>query len=398
MAVTGLVALTVALACQVARAQDLAVMGARVYVSPQAEAVRESVLIRGGKIAAVGARVFIPEGMPRIECPECVVFAGFWNCHVHFMEPKWDDAAHLPAARLTEQMQAMLTHSGFATVVDVGSDLSNTAALRRRVEAGGVAGPKIYTAGLPLFPEHGLPYYLKDLPEALKAKLGQPASPAEAAAFVERNVAGGSDVVKLFTGSYVTEGQVKPMRPDIAHAAAVAGHRHGQLVFAHPSNLEGVRVAVESGVDVLAHAPDQTEGVDEALLKEMVARHMAMVPTLKLFSHDGPIARIREVVKQFHGLGGELLFGTDTGFLTDYDMTEEYRQLSAAGLTWREVAAMLTTAPAERFRVSNREGRVAAGMHGDLTILGSDPADGDMTAFARVRYTVRAGQVIFAEK
>jgi hypothetical protein len=42
VAVTGLVALTVALACQVARAQDLAVMGARVYVSPQAEAVRES--------------------------------------------------------------------------------------------------------------------------------------------------------------------------------------------------------------------------------------------------------------------------------------------------------------------------------------------------------------------
>ena len=55
------------------------------------------------------------------------------------------------------------------------------------------------------------------------------------------------------------------------------------------------------------------------------------------------------------------MFGTDTGYLTDYSMDEEYRQLGLAGLSFRDVLAMLTTNPAQRFGVltgragSNRE-------------------------------------------
>jgi hypothetical protein len=42
-------------------------------------------------------------------------------------------------------------------------------------------------------------------------------------------------------------------------------------------------------------------------------------------------ARVRAIVGKFHQLGGQLMFGTDTGFLTDYDMAEEYRQLYLTG-------------------------------------------------------------------
>jgi len=198
----------------------------------------------------------------------------------------------------------------------------------------------------------------------------------EGCGVVQWNIAAGSDIVKLFVGSYVAPGHVVAMPVPIARAAVEEGHRHGQLVFAHPSNLEGVRVAMESGVDVLAHAPDTVDGVDDALLKELVAHHMAMVPTLKLFSDDSDIVRIREIVARFHQLGGQLLFGTDTGYLTDYSMTEEYRQLALAGLTYRDVLAMLTTAPALRFRVGEHVGRVVPGMDGDLTVLSVDPALG----------------------
>lgn len=331
-------------------------------------------------------------------CNGCVVFAGFWNTHVHFMEPKWADSAHLPAEQLTRQLQQMLTHSGFTTVVDLGSDPSSTMALRRRIESGEVAGPHIYTAGIPLYPEHAIPFYLKDLPPSLLAMLGQPATAAEADALVEHNVALGTDVAKLFTGSYLTPSHVVPMRLDIVRAAVEAGHRHGQLIFAHPSNLEGARVAMEGGVDVLAHAPERVEGIDNTFIAQLVAHHMVMVPTLKLFSDDGPIARIRGIVGTFHRLGGQLMFGTDTGFLTDYDLTEEYRQLYLAGLNYRDVLTMLTTSPAQRFRVSKQKGRIAPGMSGDLTILSADPASGDPTAFTRVRYTIRNGRVIYSSR
>jgi imidazolonepropionase-like amidohydrolase len=378
-----------------ARAQDLAIVNVKVYASPEAQPVSgTTVLIRAGKIAAVGAHVRVPKGVKRLDCDGCVVFAGFWNSHVHFMEPKWMDASGQPAEKLTQQLQQMLTLSGFTTVVDTASIPDNTVALRRRIESGEVSGPHIYTAGAGIFPPHAIPFYVKDSPPEILAQLLQPNTPAEAAADVEQNIAAGTDIVKLFTGSIVAPDHVVPMPLAIATAAATTGHEHGQLVFAHPSNLAGTLVAMQSGVDVLAHAPEDVEGIDDNLLHQMVARPMAMIPTLKLFSGDSGIARIRSIVLKFHQFGGPLLFGTDTGFLTDYSVAEEYRQLALAGLTYRDVLAMLTTAPAQEFHVSERKGRVVVGMDGDLTVLSEDPAGGDPLAFTRVRYAIRGGRVI----
>jgi imidazolonepropionase-like amidohydrolase len=398
MKIALLAVMSVAFCCSVA-AQDLAILNAKVYASPTAQPTTETtILIQAGKITAVGRHVAVPSSVTTLACGGCVVFAGFWNTHVHFMEAKWAGAAQLPADQLTRQLQEMLTHSGFTTVVDTGSDPGSTMALRRRIEAGEVLGPHIYTAGAPLYPLHGIPFYLKALPPQVLALLGQPATPAEAEAFVERNVALGTDITKLFTGSYVTQGHVVPMQVSIARAAVDAAHRHGQLVFTHPSNLEGVMVAMESGVDVLAHAPDTVDGVDDAVIARLVAHHMTMIPTLKLFSDDHDIVRIREIVSKFHRLGGPLMFGTDTGFLTDYDVTEEYRQLYLAGLSYRDVLAMLTSVPAQRFRVGNHEGGIGPGMSGNLTILSVDPALGDPAAFTKVRYAVRNGRILFAAR
>ena len=38
-----------------------------------------------------------------------------------------------------------------------------------------------------------------------------------------------------------------------------------------------------SGVSVLAHAVDTTDGVDDAVLRAVIEKKMAMVPTLKMF-------------------------------------------------------------------------------------------------------------------
>ena len=293
-------------------------------------------------------------------------------------------------------MRTMLTHSGFTTVVDLASETANTIALRRRVDSGEVLGPRILTAGLGLYPPHGIPFYLDDLPAAIRAKLLEPVNSDEATADVEKNTALGTDVVKLFTGSYLSPDHVVPMPVDIAQAAVAAGHLHGQLIFAHPSNLEGVRIAMASGVDVLAHAPDTVDGIDDTLLSAMVAHRMAMIPTLQLFSGSNHINRIRDIVAHFHSLGGDLLFGTDTGFLRDNSVGEEYRQLSLAGMSFREVLAMLTASPARKLRRPTSEGTIQPGGPGDLTVLATDPAAGRMEDFANVRYTIRGGIVLFS--
>jgi imidazolonepropionase-like amidohydrolase len=225
--------------------------------------------------------------------------------------------------------------------------------------------------------------------------MAQPGTTSDAATIVDKNRAAGCDIVKLFTGSIVSPVHTTPMKVAIARAAADEAHRHGQLVFSHSSNLEGTKVAIDAGVDVLAHTPEVTSGIDEAMLRRMIAQHMTIIPTLKLFSRDGDITNIRGLDYRFHQLGGRLVYGTDTGFLPDYDQSEEFRQLTEAGFGFRESLAMLTTASAELFHLSLHEGKVTPGMRGDLTIPSDHPALGYSEAFTKVRYTIRGGNVIW---
>lgn len=382
-------------AVSIGSAQELAITNVDVYALPEMPVRRHvTVIIRHGVIKDVGEHVPIPRGTQTISMQGCIVLAGFWNAHVHFMEPKWNDVAHQPAEKLTRQLDEMLTHSGFTTVVDTGSDVQNTVALRRRVESGEVFGPRIFTAGIPLYPAHALPYYLADLPKDVKAKLGQPETATDAKMLVDQNHTAGADIVKLFTGSIVKPNHITLMQVPIARAAVEEGHKNRQLVFSHTSNLEGTKVAMDAGVDVLAHTPESTKGIDEDLLRRMIEQHMTIIPTLKLFSQDNNIAKIRGLDYRFHQLGGRLVYGTDTGFLSDYDQAEEFRQLMAAGFTFREVLEMLTTAPAALFHLEQREGRVMPGMRGDLTVLSEDPSE-NPEAFTKVRYTIRGGIVIW---
>lgn len=375
--------------------QSLAITGAVAYPSASAAPIhRATVLTKDGRIVAVGSNVQVPPGYQTIRCEGCAIVAGFWNSHVHFTEPKWDAADQQPAQKLSGQLQSMLTRSGFTTVVDTGSLLANTIALRRRIDSGDVLGPRILTAGVPIYPPDGIPYYVKDsLPPEVVAQLTMPKDAREAVAAVDTSIRGGADIIKLFTGSWISREKVLPMPAPIAIAAVSASHRSGRLVFSHSSNLAGTQVAIDSRVDVLAHAPEDTRGIDDALLKRAVAQGMAMIPTLKLFSGDDNIAEIRRVVRRFHELGGSLVFGTDTGYLTDYDVAEEFAQLTKAGFTWSEILRMLTENPARLFKDQKNRGRVAPGMIADLTVLEADPAT-DLSAFSRVRYTIRNGRVV----
>jgi hypothetical protein len=60
-------------------------------------------------------------------------------------------------------------------------------------------------------------------------------------------------------------------------------------------------------------------------------------------------------VRQFHAIGGPLLFGTNVGYMTDYSTTGEFQALPDSGLSTTDIRRMLTTAPAARFRVGDHQ-------------------------------------------
>jgi imidazolonepropionase-like amidohydrolase len=374
----------------------IAFVGAKIYTSPSDPPIQDgTILIRGGKIAAVGksASVVIPANTPQLTYTNRVIVAGFQNSHVHFTEPKWADAESQPSAKFHGQLSDMLTRYGFTTVVDTGSFLSNTNAIRKRIESGDVAGPRILTAGGPLYPPDGVPYYLHDLPPEILKLLAQPSAPEAAVNVVDADLAGGADIIKLFTGSWIARGTVKPMPVDIASAAVEEAHKHNKLVFTHPSNVAGLQVALAAHVDVLAHSIEDMRGWDNSYLAQMKAAKMSLIPTLKLFGEDDEIQKILDEVGGYQRLGGQILFGTDVGYLTDYDPTKEYELMARAGLTPMQILASLTTAPAERFGESNKRGRIAVGMDADFVLLNYDMAQ-DATKFANVCATYRAGKLI----
>ena len=382
-----------------------ALVGGRVQPSPEAPPIGDGVvLISQGVIIAVGSRaeVSVPPDAAVIDCTGTTITSGFWNTHVHFMPAAFRQADQAPAQRLTEALRAMLTSWGVVHAVDTGSLLDNTLALRRRIESGEIPGPSIRTAGTGFVPVGGSPYYI------LPARLPELTSPDATAAAVNGNLDRGADVIKLFTGSWARRDLIVVMPVDLVRAATDASHRRGKLVLAHPSNSAGARAAIEGGVDVLVHTfPSELDRRpwDRELPRMMLERKMSLAPTLKLFPTElrkaGAPASVVEVVlgnardqlRIFAEGGGQVLFGTDVGYIADYDPTDEYVYMQQAGLSYPQILASLTTAPAARFGAAARTGRLAAGLDADIVVIQGDPAQ-DIRALARVRTTLRAGRLI----
>jgi imidazolonepropionase-like amidohydrolase len=63
-------------------------------------------------------------------------------------------------------------------------------------------------------------------------------------------------------------------------------------------------------------------------------------------------------------------------------------------MSFPEILASLTTAPAARFGESHRLGRIAPGFLADLVVLDGDPA-GDLRALSAVRFTLREGRILY---
>ncbi|HKX98213.1 MAG TPA: amidohydrolase family protein [Steroidobacteraceae bacterium] len=382
----------------------------RLYVAPDAPPIDDAaILVVEGKIAAAGpAKDIATGGAKRLAaCDGGTVTAGFQNSHVHFTEDKFADAAAKQAPELGAAMTEMLNRFGYTTVVDTASNLANTVVLRDRIERGEVPGPRIITAGFALYPRDGIPIYLRDLPPELIEMLSQPATVEDALAEVQANLDAGANATKLFLMTPQGGGRYAFMQPDIALAAADETHRRGLPVLAHPTDIEGINLAIEAGVDVLVHTTigDGRTVWDPALIEQMRAKNMAVVPTLKLVPYElkrmdlpervveGATSDAVEQVRSYAEAGGQILFGTDVGYMTDYDPMEEYR-LMARALEPMEILASLTTAPAARWKEEKARGRVTGGADADLVVLEADPA-ADAANFARVRCTIRGGRLTY---
>jgi imidazolonepropionase-like amidohydrolase len=381
----------------------VALVGATIYVSPTEEPIRDGVvLIRGGKIAAVGSRaqVQVPKAARVLDCSGLTITAGFWNSHVHFFERKWTNAATIPAPELSRQLQDMFTRYGFTSVFDIGSLWENTRRLRDRIESGEVPGPRIRSTGEAMIPPGGAPSEtVINMMGLMPIPLPEIGDAAQAAAASKKLLDEGVDGIKLFASS-----PRGALLPESAIQAAVGeAHRSGKPVFVHPNSGADVLAATRAGVDVIAHTTPRSGPWDETIIAAMKEHRVALTPTLAIWKyymrHDRISTQEQTTnttigqLRAWLASGGTVLFGTDVGAL-DYDPVEEYVLMAEAGMSFRQILASLTTAPAERFGESKQTGRIAPGFRADLVVLKDDPSK-NVRALTAVQYTLRAGKIIY---
>ncbi len=402
--------LCVLFGCGLGRASDLALVGAKIYPSPTEQAIENgSILVHDGQIVAVGPSVAVkvPRDARVIDCKGLVVTAGFWNSHVHILTPGLLHAEKLSTQQLNSQLEEMLTRWGFTTVFDLASVLSNTTLIRDRIESGEVKGPRILTVGEPFWTKGGTPVYVKDFLEMNHISIPEVGSNAEGVERVRQEIRDGADGIKIFAGS-VERDSILIMPLDLAKAIVAEAHREGKPVFAHPSNQEGIEVALRSRVDILAHTTPSGGPWSSELVERLKAAHVALIPTLTLWHVEsknstpeeferGMNAVVLPQLRAYSAAGAQILFGTDVGYIEQFDTSEEFMWMSRAGMSFQQTLASLTTNPAQCFGYSTRRGHIAKGMDADLVVLRTDP-EHDPTAFSKVRYTILNGKIIYSAK
>jgi len=398
------------IASGVARTADVALIGAKIYTSPTDPPIENgSTVVRDGLILSVGpsSTIKIPHSATIIDCRGLVVTAGFWNSHVHILAPALLHIQDSDAKKLDQELDTMFNRWGFTTVFDIASELDNTLALHRRIESGELRGPRILTVGEPIWTIE--PVYVRDFLRQNHIHIENTETPEQAIALVRDHAARGANGIKLFTGSDQGHGQVALLPVATAKAAVDEVHRHGMPVFAHPTNVEGVRVAIDSGVDILAHTLPQSPPWTPKFTQQLKHANLSLIPTLTLFDVEARkanvpdqqrtawIAQMVDQLRAYSEAGGDILFGTDIGYTDHYDTTLEFTLMSQAGMNYKQILASLTTNPARKFGDSDHTGRIAKDMKADLVILNADPAQ-DVTAYSKVRFTIRNGKVLYKER
>lgn len=354
-----------------------------------------SVLVRDGRIAAIGGPDIPAHGATIVSGAGKTLLPGIIDAHVH-VPPVNTRNALVQSARL-----------GVTTVLDMftGEETLRTIKQIEREDAPGMAD--IRSAGVGATVPGGHP-----------TQMGGPAfptidSPAQAEAFVAARVAEGSDFIKLILENNVLiNGVVKPvptLSPATFRALVAAAHRHGKLAVVHVFTEANARMAIEAGVDGLAHlflgdhaSPD--------FGRFAAKHHIFVVPTLdieylqcgnsngavlasdpRLMSQTFPdyVRALKmghwksatscvgtdQAIKELHAAGVPILTGTDApvpGGTYGASTLDEMALLVGDGLTPTEALIAGTSAPAKAFRLNDR-GEIRVGKRADLVLVDGDP-------------------------
>jgi len=393
------------------------------------------VLMADGAVRLPGAGA-VPEGARREDLSGRFVIPAMIAAHSHIGHTAGATSGRRYYTR--ENVEAQLRRLqafGIGAAASLGLNAPLFHELRAESRAGRLPGALLLGAG----PGLGMP---EGAPPAGPMNLAddqviRPADPDGMRRGVNELADRGIDLVKVWIDGL---GDTVPqMTPEMARAAVEAAHARGLKVAAHIHDLSQARLAVEAGVDILAHGIRDRE-VDDGLVALMRQRGTWYIPTIQideaeyLYADDpaitddpflraaldpAMIARMRDPawraaqlgraaprrsdvrinkinLKRLHDAGIPVAFGTDSGGtplrVQGFAEHRELELMVEAGLTPAGALDIATARSAELLGLTDR-GRVRDGMRADLVVLEADPV-ADIRNTRRIARVYQAGREV----
>ena len=385
-----------------------------------------SVVVDGSIIKAVipeGGE--LPEGCGTVDLSGRYIMPGLINLHLHLpatgkpQKKQQDNAKKVRLLtsnalfryivyKMGEKSARTQLLSGVTTIRTMGGVLDMDTRLRNNINSGRTLGPRVLACDMAVSVPGG----------HMAGSLAYMATSAEeAAGYVRKICEAKPDLIKLMITGGVLDAKKKgepgelKMPFDYVKAACDEAHAHGLKVAAHVESPEGVRVALEGGVDTIEHGAEPDDEIIR-LFKEKGAVHVATLsPALPYALFDRAISNVSETEKY----NGEIVFkgiidcakacikagvpvglGTDTGcpYITHYDMWREVNYYKKyCGVSAAMALSTATLINARIAGIDDVTGSIETGKEADLLITSADPLK-DLTVLREPYMVVARGREI----
>lgn len=382
--------------------QQWVISADRLITTPAAPPLRDgAVVIDGTAIVWAGPVHTIPAQyaqLRRVHYAGATILPGLIETHAHLGGyaaalgtdvPDPSALGDAPGALSSVAVARQLAGVGVTTVQSLGARHFTDVALRDAIASGLLAGPRIVAAGPQLTTTGGHSW----------SNGAEVDTADEIRRQVRRHHKAGVDVIKVMaTGGFMTA-RTAPWNAQFSAAelgALVAeAHRLGKHTAAHAHGTEGIRRAVEAGIDYLGHASFvDVDGVTrfDPELADRIAEAGIYVDTCSPPSWPAvPGETATPRAGELYQRGVLLVAGHDIGaVLPPHGYTFGLKQLEASGLPRAEVLLAATSRAAAAVGLAGVTGVLEPGYEADLIVVDGNPLD-DLAALDRLRLVVTRG-------
>ena len=370
-------------------AQDLIISDARIIVGNGEVIEQGSIVIRGGRIAAVEAGAVDAPGAPTIDARGMTAMPGFIDAHRHVIR---GDADQWFTEQAPARMQEFL-EAGYTTLMSGGGPVPGIVQLKERIESGVLTGPRIITSG--------------------RTDVGNLKTAEEARAQVRKLAQAGVEIIKARLDD--------TQQATILAAITDEAREHGLDVMVHATSPATMLAAVKAGARKLVHTPhndwltDADAGVVRDAGIEVLSTIGFGVPVFGVFNDENlPTFRDGKPwptgINNYQGgrgreagekaVNGRTLwdngvtygFGTDTGYHPRAGLEHELRALNLM-FSPQDIITLMGPNTAAFIEKSDDLGTLQPGKLADIVILDGNPLEGYWNLL-NARVVIKGGDVV----